>query len=237
MKKNIFAIYTLIIILIMAVVACKKNSFIEPEEAVNNRYQPLIVGSSYIWNVDSVFYNDFTQTKDTFKFKVKEFIESEIIDNEGGTFKRVERYYQNSDSLPWQLNRVFTVISSETNFIRNEENIPLLKLIYPLFPNLTWNYNLKNSLPALNVKCLNNNGRESILSKTYDTVATILHFADSSLISFRYREEKYASSIGLIYKKDIELEDSNPQLNPSIPIQKRANKGYEVIYSLKEYIK
>ena len=60
--------------------SCKDETVLEPEAQFNN-YFPAVKGNYIVYDCDSVVYDDFTNTVDTLKFKIKEYYETEFTDN------------------------------------------------------------------------------------------------------------------------------------------------------------
>lgn len=216
--------------------SCKKESSIQPEnKAINSNYFPLETGRYWIYQIDSLYYNDFTSKIDTFNFQLKELIESDYIDEAGITAYRIERYYRENAQDNWQLKRIWHASKKNIFAFKTEENIKYVKMIFPVKSGTTWNGNSYNGLGEQTYKYLDVNKNATILNLSFDSVSTILHKADTSLISFENEFEQYAANVGLIKFRKASLKDTRSTIQTSIPIYDRANTGYDVIYSLISY--
>src|SRR4030067_3558016 len=82
------------------IISCKKDVSVNPD--LGYEYFPATVGKYVVYDVDSIVYNDFTGTTDTFKYQIKETIESIFLDNSNRQTLRIERYKKNySDTVPY----------------------------------------------------------------------------------------------------------------------------------------
>src|SRR3990167_8625748 len=95
MKKHILLFFAFL--LIAGIYSCKKDP--SPALDLGYNYFPDAVGTYVVYNVDSIFYDDFNvnpsnhiSPADTFKFQLKEKIQSVYTDNEGRPALRLERY-------------------------------------------------------------------------------------------------------------------------------------------------
>ena len=148
--KYVISLVFIFFIVSSALFSCKKE---KPEETdLGYSYFPEQVGSFVVYDVDSLFYNDFTNRVDTFKFQLKEKIQSVFLDNENRTTLRVERYVKKYDAtkpysqIPWKLRNVWASNLTKTTAERVEENIRYVKLIFPVSTSQLWNGNAQNVL-------------------------------------------------------------------------------------------
>ena len=70
-------------------------------------YFPADIGVWVVYDVDSIVYNDFTDSVETYNYQIKEIVESAFIDGEGRETRRLERYIRLTDTLPWSINDVW----------------------------------------------------------------------------------------------------------------------------------
>ena len=82
--KQIIGIFSVSIILALSLFSCKKDKSTAPDLGYN--YFPDQVGRYVVYDVDSFYYNDFTNQTDTFKFQLKEKIQSIYYDNQNRIF-------------------------------------------------------------------------------------------------------------------------------------------------------
>lgn len=203
-KMRVFIYLPLFIVTLFVGCNSDNDDVIKPN--LNHNYAGLEVGKFVVYTVDSIFFNDFNSSIDTFNFHVKEKIESQFIDLEGDEAYRIERFKKPIDSTNWVLTDVWSSKLATTNYQKVEENIRFIKLIFPIRINKNWNGNNKNNIGEQIYEYTAVHQPEVIGSFKLDSVSTILQFNDINLISQKFFEEKFATNIGLVYKKELNRE-------------------------------
>ena len=159
-----------------------------------------------VYNVDSVSYNDFTGTVDSFHYQIKEYVESVFTDNSGRRSQRLERYIRYSDTAAWKIKDVWFETLTSSCAERVEENLRIIKLIFPVRESLKWNGNNYNMLGEQVYKYQDVHKVATINHTILDSTVTVVQKNGSTLISEDFQEEIYAAHIGLVYKKYVSLE-------------------------------
>ncbi len=216
----------LYIIFLFAIVSysCSKEEVITPDLGYD--YAGLEEGRYVIYNVDSFYYDDFTVTIDTSYFQIKEVVDSKFIDLEGDEAFKIIRYRKENDTTNWVLIDVWNSKITTTNFQKVEENVRLVKLIFPVKENKTWNGNSMNNLASMEYEYTAVDNAEVIGGNALNSVLTVLQYENPNLIQEQLFEEKYARNIGMVYKKSVDKVRtglSNPW------------KGYDITMTLSSY--
>jgi len=183
--------------------ACDTET-IEPSE-LYHEYYPVTIGHYNIYNVDSVYYNDFTGEIESYNYQVKEVIESEFIDADDYPSLRLERYFRATESDEWLIKNVWKSRLNYLKALKTEENVTYIKLSFPPEENKTWDGNAFNSYPALQYKYQDVHKAFSKDGFIADSTITVIQNNFQTLISEDYKVEVYAKHIGLVYKKFVEL--------------------------------
>jgi uncharacterized membrane protein len=124
--KNLKLIFGILFIVIVFF-SCQKDSSTTPVD-IGYGYIPEKTGYYIVYDCDSVAYNSFTNKIDSFKFQIKEVIESYFLDNANRNTQRIERYRKNYsatvpyNSMQWVLKDVWYANKTNTTFERVEEN-------------------------------------------------------------------------------------------------------------------
>jgi hypothetical protein len=215
MKKwfSYFALGSLIVMFF--VVSCKKDQQVPVNWGYN--YFPNNVGHYVIYNVDSLVLNVLhTQPIDTFKYQIKEVIDSIFPDITGRPTQRIERYKRTDPSQPWVIEKVWTGNLTQTDAERNEDNEKYVRLIFPPSLYATWNGNAYNTLGQMNYEYLAVDQPLAVAGTYFDSTLTVLQDSNLNLIQHQFYFEQYARNVGRIYKVIIDLNYSNP--NPDISV-------------------
>ncbi|MCX7696598.1 MAG: hypothetical protein N2Z72_02760 [Bacteroidales bacterium] len=213
MKNKIFVIFLFSTLFF----SCSKQS--DDKVDVGYDFYPYRVGSWVIYEVDSIFYDDFTGISDTFHFLLKEVFESEFIDEEGRRNLRLERYVKWNDSSDWVLRDVWYVHKNSMHVEKIEENIRFIRLIFPVRENESWDGNAMNSMNEQKYYYKNVDkfyAIDSVLS--FDSTVVVVQNKIQNLLEEKDQFEVYARGVGLIYKnyKDVGKELTTGQIKKGL---------------------
>ena len=199
----------LILLSVLCFSSCKKDKddYVAPD--IGHNYAGMQVGKYVVYDVDSLFYDDFTATVDTSIYQIKEEVVEKFIDLEDEEAFKIHRYKKEKDSLNWVLKDVWNAKLTQTNFQKVEENVRFVKLIFPVRTNVTWNGNIMNNLGELRYEYMSIDAPETIGGVALINVLRVLQYEDINLISQEMFEEKYARGVGLVYKKELDIVRNN----------------------------
>lgn len=227
--------YFIILLYVLYISGCQTDEIFRVD--YKYEYFPTKIGSWISYDIDSLAYNNFFDPVriDTFRFQIKELIESEFTDNEGRPAQRIVRYKRNNPSEEWQIYRAWHQLLTQNTAERIEENVRFVKLIFPPQSNTTWKGNAYIDFDDhLNCEYLATEWeyayqdvdvRRTIGSYTFDSTLTVLQVDDENFICKNYWKETYAKNIGLVEKQIIRLHDTDLS-NPNLPIGERAKEGF-----------
>lgn len=249
--KHLLKLVFISFVIVCGFVTCKKE---ETPPNMGYNYFPIKVGRYIVYNVDSIFYDDFTGLIDTTKFQLKEKIESVFYDNEGRSTLRLERYVKYfNDSIPyssmnWGLRDVWASNRTSTTAEKVEENQRFIKLAFPVKENQSWNGNAQNTLGELSYEYLFFDETRTIGGIYFDSTLQVTQLEEEFLYSKKYFIEKYARNVGLIYKQVIEVYSQPPAswfgttyeadslaLFNSIYIMNRITSGVQYTYTIQSF--
>lgn len=128
-------IFFLLLSLSLLLLNCQKETETFPDFELS--YFPTDSGHYVIYQVDSIYYNDFDRTVDTVSLLIKEEIGGAETDNRNQAYQRLNRYYQR-DSSPWQLAEVWAIQIEGSFAYRIENNQRYINLSFPLQLGRSW---------------------------------------------------------------------------------------------------
>lgn len=213
--------------------ACKKDTAPAPD--LGYEYYPVQAGSWVIYDVDSTYYNLFTKQKEEFSFQLKELVDSVFPDNAGRSMMRIKRFYRNTSNDEWKVKRVWSAVRTTDRVERTEENVKIIKLIFPVRRGKSWDGNAMNTLGEMIYKYSTAHESATIGSTTFDSTATILQEADSNLIEKKFKQEIYAKNVGLIYKAYIDVAVQDTVIDFTKPFDERINTGVKYFYRINSF--
>jgi hypothetical protein len=237
--------------LLLAGASCKKEKDPAPDMGYN--YFPEKPGKYVVYDVDSFYYDDVTFSIDTFKFQIKEKIESVYSDNQGRPTLRLERYVKyHNDTVPysamsWTLKDVWAANRLATTAEKVEENVRYIKLAFPVRDGQQWNGNAQNTYGTQNYTYQYFDQPRTIAGVAFDSVLQVNQQNYETLISKALFIERYARRTGMVFRQNILVESQpNPQwADTSVypfgsdslaafyakPIMQRVTSGYQCTYS------
>lgn len=196
-------------VVLLALVACKKEKNTFPDQGYG--YFPDEVGKYVVYDVDSIVYDDFNGSVDTFRFQVKEHIQSMYFDNSSRKTQRIERFKKiynkniSYSNLPWVLSDVWAANRTATTAEKVEENIRYVKLAFTVQQGKKWNGNAQNTATAQDYEYTEVNVPASVASCSFDSTLTVTQLDKENLIEKQYYKEVYAKNVGLVYKQVIDV--------------------------------
>jgi hypothetical protein len=168
-------------------------------------YAPLEVGSYFIYQIDSIYYDDFANTIDTFRFQLKEVIDSAYTLLDGQQGYRLERFKRSSPSLNWRISDVWFVYRTNQQLVRVEENQPIVKLVFPVKLRSEWNINAQNTFDSTVAEITEIVTNYTLNQLVLPQSATVTVQDEENLIERKLNTEIYTRGIGLsaAYFKDL----------------------------------
>jgi hypothetical protein len=212
-------------LLITMIVACSKKKGDEPVD-LGYDYFPIQTGATWIYKVDSLVYDDNTghTTIDTFTYEYKEQITGTFTDVSGKIGQQLSRYYKLSDTDEWVQVNSWTLLRTEFNAEKVQENTRLVKLVFPLELNKRWNPNMFNAMGEEEYKVTFYNEPYATEATQYSSALMVTHEDEENAIEEIKRYEIYARNAGLVYS-----------LSDSINTQTNGSRGYRFRLTLKSF--
>lgn len=209
MKRKIT--YSILLTCLLSVVffSCKKKEYTPIFYGYD--YFPNKVGHYIIYECDSMVYLGKGFGKITYRYQIKEVIDSIYNNNQGQPTQRIVRYKRKSDTIQWSNilvpQKVWTATLLSSMAIRMEDNYQYVKLVFPASLNETWNGNNLNTLGgSQNYKYTSLNTPYDLTTINtkqiihFDSTATVAEQKDSGFDFYNYYFEQYAAGIGMIHR-------------------------------------
>ncbi|MCS6822645.1 MAG: hypothetical protein NZ551_12370 [Microscillaceae bacterium] len=189
-----------LLFLLFALFACEQIPVEPLEKRLGLAYAPIEVGRYIIYEVTEKIYS-LSAPMEEKKYQLLERIAETFEDIQGENALRIERFKRNTVTEPWQIDSVWVAKRTSQLFIKTENNIPYIKLTFPIQENKTWNGNARNNFSEQTYRMTNLNQRRRIRNLTFDRTLQVIQRRDSSLVGLNKQIEIYAENVGLIYKE------------------------------------
>ena len=195
----------LLLLLLTVIVSCSEEETYNTPSGLIYSYYPTNVGHEVLYDVSLITKDEFSGDEDTAIYQIKEVIESVFQDNQGRPTQRLERYKRDTPNDPWIITDVWTANMTTNRVEKSEDNIPYVKLVFPITSSVTWNGNVLNTLDPQDYEYDNLHDPDFIGGINFDSTLTVLKLEFNDVFKTVYQVEKYAPGVGLIYREDIEI--------------------------------
>ncbi len=222
-----FLKYSLVFLLVSSFFSCRKT--IREKVAINYSYYPINIGHEITYLVDSIVYDDFTNTIKNFKYKIREVNVSSFAENA----VRAEVFIAPNVSDSFQIKNAVALQLENNQLIRLDNNLKTIPLTFPISVNRKWNVNAQNNLAVKEAIINSKSLIKNFNNLTLDSICEVQYENDSNLIARNTELYYYAPGIGLVGKEIIHIESQN--IIPQLTISNRATSGYKVIYTIEKF--
>jgi hypothetical protein len=184
--------------------ACSEKNITLDQDRLGLEYFPLEVGQYRIYDVDEIIYN--ISSFDTLKYELRESVVDSFENSEGSTTYTIRREKRLNDQVAWDLDSVWSARKTNSIAISVENNISLVKMVFPVENGTSWDGNIFNSSGErlftydLNVAPITIGSDEFT-----DLVKVIQSDIPENIVNQDQRFEIYATGIGLVGKNGIML--------------------------------
>lgn len=252
MKSTIGSLICLLLSFFL--MSCQEETEVLDNQA-DYEYFPLEVGRSWVYEVDSLIFSPAVSGNkiDSIHSFIKDTIVEQFVAVNGDTIYRAERYERRTDTVPWRVAAVFSMHKNKQQAFRTEQNLQLIKLVFPLNQKETWNSTLyidpmiKMTVTGNEIQPFNYWGsRATIEDKGVPLSMGQLQFPETATVTYvdrndisiasRVAKEVYARGVGLV-KKDWQILDNSDCYTSecvALPWRQRAERGFIVAQRLIE---
>ncbi len=149
---------------------------------------------------------------DTLTYQLREEVGESFVRN-GSTSNVIYRYSRPDENQEWSLDSTWSARVERDRAISMENNIPIVKIVFPALQERTWDGNLFNTRLEDEFKVITFDPDQSVENQTsfsvpvagsaasFIEVLVIEHHNFEDLIDKDVRMEVYKDSVGLVYKE------------------------------------
>lgn len=224
------------------------EELVEPGDSFTGKsFFPMEVDKFITYQVDSTVYDNFSNTVYESSAQVREWVESEFVDNEGRPAFRIARQTRADENTSWDnaTTKMTYAVVNDQSVERVVDNLRTLPLTFPVEDNKQWQGNafIDSQEPELQIyndwlyRYFGKGLPQTINGNAFDNTVSILQNDYSNLQEYIYSKEIYAENVGLISKElsFLTLESSSLPPLESDPWPGRANTGYTVKWNIIDF--
>ncbi|PSR52993.1 hypothetical protein AHMF7605_05355 [Adhaeribacter arboris] len=190
---------------------CTEEIAPNPEE-LGLKYYPLQVGDYWIYQVIETHYqNQFAnQASDSINYFVRERVDTIFKDLTNKDTYKIIRSRRNKTSEIWGTDSVFVVNKSGSDVRVTQNNVRVVKFIFPVVEGKKWNAHIYTTQSGVNNSSdqkfygfADKNAAFSINNITYPNTVKVIQTLNDNAIERQDAFEVYAYGLGRIYKQVI----------------------------------
>ena len=171
-------------------------------------YFPLEIGDYRIYQIQQIEYSLFAAT-DTAHYQLKELV-VDTFSTQSELNYILHRFKRDLSTDKWQLDSVWTSRRTQNHAIVVENNIPFVKMVFPIRLDKVWDGNLFNASPPDEYQITEISGSMETPAGTFvDNLTVFENNERDTLIYQDIRQSIYALNVGLIYKNSSILDFCN----------------------------
>ncbi len=191
--------------------SCESETIPPQYSALGVDYFPMEVGRYAVYQIEDIQYT-LVAEPDTQRYQLKEFVADSFPGQGGEVIYRLERFSRASETDTWNLDSVWTARKNNQRVVVVENNIPVIKLVFPIEYGQRWDANALNSREEKQYELRNT---EQVLlteidspldSMLMENMLTVIQQESQDTIINRVQvSETYVEKLGLYYKKSLSL--------------------------------
>ncbi|QMW01594.1 hypothetical protein [Spirosoma foliorum] len=200
LKKSSFHLLILLVLIGIGIGCQKDTANVTPDDSA---YFPLQTGDYWIYQVTQETYS-LTNPVVKSTYQVQEKVGNSYTQN-GQQFFLVEESIRLSSQSAWQINAIHTVYKNLSEVVSQDNNVPTLRLVFPVSAATSWNVNTYNANPDTLLRYKNTRQSFTIGTQQFTNTVSVVGNNDSTLIDQQKYQWVYAQNIGLIYRENAAL--------------------------------
>ncbi len=226
MKLNIAnsLLSSFIVSFLLLSASCSKDEPTNESIDLGYDFYPIDSGWVRVYHVDSIAFDDNSQTIDTFRYTLIENTEGKMKGQNLDGFQIVNRLVQTDTSQLPQIRSSLFVMKTANNLQRIEDNVCVVKLIFPIGNTSSWNGNMLNNLGRRTFALQNLGKSFTNEDTTFNNCAAVQEALTNNLVEEILVRSIYCKGVGLV-------DFTNNYINT----QQTGKSGYKIHQQLKYY--
>ncbi len=185
-----------LIFLLTFTTSCNSSKEVGPE-TVGYDFYPLVVGNYRVYDVEEINY--LITGFDTAIYQLREIITDSIPSNDQTTYL-LRRDIRENELDEWESDSVWTVTRTTNYLSITENNIPFIKLTFPVKEGKEWD---GNSLNSRTEQIYYYESIDTLLADSLtldDQIQVVIEDVEENVTGVDLRSEAYVKGIGLVEK-------------------------------------
>jgi len=177
--------------------SCNRSQEVGPD-SIGYDFYPIEMGAYHIYDVREIHY--LITGFDTAHYQIKETIIDSIRSQDRITYL-LRREVRLSETDEWESDSIYTVIPTENYLAITENNVPFMKLTFPVKEGKAWNGNSLNGREAITYyyQAVDSLYIDSL--NLDDHIRLVIEDIEENITGVDLRSEVYVRGIGLVAKE------------------------------------
>lgn len=174
------------------------------DDSIGFNFFPLQTGQFRAYQVEQI---DFSLiTSDTSSFQLREVVVDSFLNAESDYTFILHREIRQNDSEEWELDSVWSTRRTSALAVVTENNIPIIKLVFPVEDGVRWDSNGFSSKDEQLFRYENSFTPFDLEDTTFNRTVTVIESdLEDNLIMQDERIQVYAEGVGLVHRDYIIL--------------------------------
>ena len=198
-KDSLFAVMLLALLGLCAGCGEKANDPAPDDSA----YFPLQVGDYWVYQVTQEKYEAVNSAAKQI-YQVQQKVSSSTNQN-GQVVYLVEESVRQTGQSAWRLNGIHTVYKNLAEVVSQENNLPVVKLAFPVRATTSWNTNAYNANPDTQLQYQDSRRPFTVGKLGFEGAVSVVGTNDSTLVNQKKYLRVYVPNVGLVYREDLSL--------------------------------
>jgi|GEM_PF-1552906 len=200
LKKSALKTITLLVLLCICGACQQDTANPKPDDL---SYFPLQIGDYWIYQITQQSYSPTSPTT-TRTYQIQDKISSSYT-KDGQLFYLIEESTRTSEQAAWQVISIRTVYRSLSEAVSIDNNVPVVRLMFPIALTDSWNTNLYNDNPDTLLHYQDNGQPFSLGTLQFDHSVSVVGANDSTLTNLEKNRRVYAQNVGLVFQETASL--------------------------------
>lgn len=199
--------------------SCQKK-YEDPLVNGGKEYYPLEVGKYILYDVDSIYWNDFLREEIPVRWQLRYECVDTFRDTENRLSYIINVYRRKAPSYPFEIDNVVHVTPTERNIEFYQKNIPYIPMAFPVSSSTKWDGLAKINTDKIKYDAFKSTKWDYHYEdidqpyfndiKNFESTITVMQIdeqinnpdIDSTVYAEKiYGKEIYAQNVGLVYKE------------------------------------
>ncbi|MEP2024288.1 MAG: hypothetical protein ABJH98_07545 [Reichenbachiella sp.] len=222
--------YNLLFFIGWFLVSCSESEIASDTDRIGLNYFPLEVGDYRIYDVVETNYTVLEAITDI--YELKESVVDSNYNSSNNLQYIIHRSTRVDDSEIWNLDSIWTAQKSTNIAVLTENNVPFVKLSFPISHQLEWDGNGLNTLES-EIYWYDTELPDTVLLEVpyQNLVKVVQNDRGEDFLGFEDKSEIFAPDVGLIIKESTLLQYCQTECETEKEIQ----SGRAIKMTLKEY--